>query len=37
MFGLEKILFLGKTTQGAGNILSDRRLLGDDELFGHGR
>jgi hypothetical protein len=36
VFGFEEVLFLGETAQRAGNVLRDRGLLGDDELFGHG-
>ena len=37
MLGLEKLFFFSEATQGASDVLSDRGLLGDDELFGHRR
>jgi hypothetical protein len=36
VLGLEVVLFLVEAAQHAGDVLGDRRLLGNDELFGHG-
>ena len=35
VFTLEKVACFGESAQGFGNVGSDRRFLGDDELLGH--